>query len=59
MSIELIAILLIGAFGVHYGGVVWLAFEAIKKYHLDRYTMPAVLSLLMWIPIIYVMHRIA
>mgnify|MGYP007071566917 CR=1 FL=1 len=58
MSIELVAILLVGAFGVHYIGVLWLVSEAIKKYHLDRYTMPAVLSLLMWLPIIYVVHRI-
>lgn len=59
MNIELVAILLIGAFGVHYIGVLWLVSEAIKKYSLDRYTMPAVLSLMMWFPIMYVAHRIA
>lgn len=59
MNIEFVAILLIGAFGVHYTGVLWLVSEAIKKYRLDKYTMPAVLSLLMWLPIIYVVHRVA
>lgn len=56
---EIVAVVALFLFGIHYSIVVWLVFEAITRYHLDRYTPYAVWSLVLWFPIIYAIHRYA
>lgn len=42
---------LIAIAGLHYAAVLWLVSESIKNYALDKYALPAALSMLLWIPV--------